>query len=165
MVVAIGCQKLTDVKSKENQGALMSRQEALDVAQRSDAVDAFTQLLLKAGQVDCMEKEVLRSCDTDWVSCVEDVWVVQFKTKPTCFPGHDERLGVVLLVDARDGHIRSVFPEADYFKSPEYCHDYYDCFIGKEQGCTNFVFNQLWGGNQKELSDCQCKANQCVMGL
>jgi len=115
----------------------------------------------------CVEKQVLRPCDTDWVTCVEDAWMVHLLAGEECGVKHDGRIGVNILIDEITGEIRSRFPEADYFASEVFCRDDFDCLMIPKDTvngeCMNFIFGQL--KNDKSLSGMVCKCLESVCTL
>ncbi|VAX36780.1 hypothetical protein MNBD_UNCLBAC01-1288 [hydrothermal vent metagenome] len=140
---------------------LLSRQEALEIAQMEPEVKGL--YALNNGEfAECIEKEVLKPCESDWVTCVDDAWVVRFKVGEKCFVTHDGRLDVILLIDAISGKVISRFPESEYFLDRNYCKEDYDCLSLQKEGkraCLNFIYGQLLEGYQDE--GCWCENNVC----
>lgn len=112
----------------------------------------------------CIVPGVTRPCDSDWVTCIDDAWVVRFEWAEACGVGHDGRLNLVLLMDAAEGRIISRYPEAPYFQRRDYCQIDQDCEgVALDQGgkgCYNFVHAGL-----EEARDsgtlCGCRDNRC----
>jgi len=147
---------------------LISRKKALVIAERTEEVNQFYDL--GGGRYfNCIEKEVVRPCETDWVTCVDNAWVVKFNLGDRCGVKHDGRLSVTLLINNQDGSIISRFPEKEYFIHKPYCMIDDDCLLytnqKKQVGCKNFIFGQLGKKEtyESELIDCVCKNDQCVL--
>ena len=149
----------------------ISKEQVLEIAQETPEVKALFSLnpLLFSR---CIEKKVKPACESDWVTCIEDAWIVQFVVGNQCSIEHDGRLNITFLIDQHSGTIISKFPEADYFQSNIFCLEDYDCIYltqGKESvgQCQNFVFGQLNGKAAfKELKNekCECVNRICVGG-
>lgn len=144
---------------------MISPQKALMIAQATKEVEGLF-ALENQRFVNCIETEVLKPCESQWVTCIEDAWVVRFSLGKTCGVEHDGRLNVTLLVDGITGKIISRFPEADYFESPAYCHDHFDCLAlasaeNEPPQCLNFIFGQIEGAVKKE-GQCVCQKNVCT---
>jgi hypothetical protein len=122
---------------------------------------------------------VERSCDSDWVTCIEDAWVVSFRARPDCPVKGDERLGVTLLIDGKSGRVISRFPELTYFQQPQFCMEDYDCLLSPSSSpsspdgtCYNFIFAPLHRIEEKKAeahssradSVCVCRNQQCQYG-
>ncbi len=135
----------------------ISQKQALTIAEKTEAVKSFY-ALQEGGYVQCMTKQVVRPCDTDWVTCIDEAWVVKYEINPRCID-HDGRLSVTLLIDAVSREIKSVFPEAEYFQDPQYCLASYDCLSGKNDS-LNFIYGQI-----KRLKGRKgiCKNNRCEL--
>lgn len=132
--------------------------EALRIASALPVVKSFKTAVSTYALDSCVEQQVVRPCDTDWVTCIEEAWVVQFSIDKTCHP-HDGRLSVTVVVNGLDRDIISVFPEKQYFVRPRYCLEDYDCLCDR-QHAFNFVFGQL-----QELTTarpCDCEKNICT---
>lgn len=142
----------------------MSRKSALIIAEATKEVRGL--YALEGGRFqNCIDKSVMRPCDTDWVTCVENAWVVKFILSDTCPVVHDGRLSVTILVDAITGEIISRFPEDSYFADPQYCMEDYDClcFFQEDAGskCSNFIYGQISDRKEDFCPQCQCVDNQC----
>src|SRR3989338_4567133 len=112
-------------------------EQALKIAEDSKEVKAFLNLNIEDWE-DCIFHKVEKPCDSGWVTCIEDAWVVKYFLKGSCAPLFDERLGVTLLIDAKNGNIISRFPEVMYFEDQGYCMEDYDCSGSKKDGrCKN----------------------------
>lgn len=154
----------------DNDQEYLNEQQALVIAEDTEEVNALYQL--REGQFsDCIEKSVLSSCESSWVTCVDDVWVVQFSFDEKCSIEHDGRLGVTILVDALTGKIISRFPESEYFKDEKFCLEDYDCVYlssrDNEPTCHNFVYGQLNEIYNKDVvsEKCFCEKRQCSLRM
>lgn len=136
----------------------LSKNDALWVAENTPEVKSL--YALSGGKLKkCVEPEVVKPCETDWVTCVEDAWVVVFSVTEACGIKHDGRLNVTFLVDALNGNIKSRYPEAQYFQQKEYCQTDSECFVGNGE-CRNFIFGQMEEGFVNN-GTCKCVKNVC----
>lgn len=144
----------------------LSRKEALTIAESTEEAEQFY-TMYEGRLKNCIEKEVVKPCESDWVSCIENAWVVQFTIGDICKIEQDGRLGLTILVDALTGQILSRFPDVEYFKDGRYCLDDSDCLCGRagegERQCYNFVAAQVLGLADFQCRQCQCVQNQCVL--
>lgn len=102
--------------------SLLSRKEALIVAEGTKEAESLYKLY-NGRLKNCIDKEVVKPCESDWVTCIDNAWVVQFTLSDICQIEHDGRLGLTILIDAVTGKVISRYPEAEYFKSEDYCMD------------------------------------------
>ena len=142
----------------------MLRKRALIIAEQNPAVRALYELNGGVYQ-NCIEKIVLKPCETDYVTCVEDAWLVEFLLGSVCGIEHDGRLGVRVLLNSKTGKTISTFPEEEYFFNKNYCQDDFDClcFVDESQEnrqCLNFIYSQI--SNHKSTIDGICQKNTCV---
>ncbi|MBZ0098553.1 MAG: hypothetical protein K8F30_05690 [Taibaiella sp.] len=144
----------------------LTRKEALTIAESTAEAEKFY-TMYEGRLKNCIEKEVVKPCESDWVSCIENAWVVQFTIGDICKIEQDGRLGLTILVDALTGQILSRFPEVAYFNEESYCLDDSDCICGREgEGprlCYNFVAAQVLGVADFQCRQCGCVQNQCVL--
>jgi hypothetical protein len=148
------------LRTASNKHGTMLPQHALITAEQTPEVQALYQL--QEGRfANCIEKKVLRPCDSQWVTCIENAWVVEFHVGETCGVKHDGRLNIHILVDSVDGKVISRFPEAPYFQNPQYCHEPYDCFCS-DADCVNFIYGQITPGEFVPCADCLCQQNICL---
>lgn len=156
---------LTDILY--GQPSLLTRKQASIVAESTDEVKQLYDL--RGGRfVNCIEKKVERPCESDWVTCVDDAWVVRFVVGNQCLIEHDGRLSVTILVDAKTKEIISRFPEVEYFLEDKYCHENYDClYIDAENSlgsmCLNFIHGYLENKAAKKSEQCWCQNNKCSL--
>jgi hypothetical protein len=137
----------------------ITQQRALEIVEKTPEIQALYKL--QGGRFSrCVEKKVLRPCDSQWVTCIEDAWVVEFNIGEACQVHHDGRLNIHILVDSKDGRIISRFPEAPYFQKKDYCHEAYDCFCSN-QTCVNFVYGQIDSKRFEPCQNCSCQDNMC----
>lgn len=153
------------VSQSEAEPSMLTRKDALIRAEITEEVRELYSLY-NGRLVNCIEKSVLKSCDSDWVTCIDDAWVVQFIVGEQCPVVHDGRLSVTFVIDAVTGKIISRFPEKEYFQDPHYCLDNHDClWISPENGqkCQNFIYGQI-SQTEVSLDDlCVCLKNQCIL--
>lgn len=138
----------------------VSSDRALKVVEQTEEIKNFYSLV-DAKKEQCFEKRVVRPCDTDWVTCIEDAWVVEISVKQECFV-HDGRLSFHGLVDEKDARIISRFPEVGYFEDSLYCLEDYDCMKNEVSDlCQNFIYAQLATGVELTSDRCVCQNNKC----
>ncbi len=135
---------------KEIKKPTISRQQALVIAEQLEVVRSLYEL--REGMLsNCIEKEVVKPCESGWVTCIEDAWVVKFIVGKTCSIEHDGRLNVTILIDGHKGEVISQYPEVDYFKDKYFCRDQVDCIRTDRkdknnqvmgQPCYNFIYAQ-----------------------
>ena len=132
----------------EPQPKVMSAEEAAAKARAVSEVQAL--YTMNDDQfAGCIDVKTEKSCDSDWVTCREDAWVVKFIVGERCPVKHDGRLGVVLLIDGKTREVISKFPEIEYFQDEGFCRDDLDCLCeGEAQGtqCRNFIQAQAKAG-------------------
>ena len=144
----------------------LTRKEALIVAESTEEAEHF--YTMYDGRLkNCIEKEVIKPCETDWVTCIENAWVIQFTVGDVCHIEQDGRLGLTILVDALTGRVLSRFPEVDYFKTADYCLDDSDCICGHakkgERQCYNFIAAQVQNLADFQCRQCQCVESKCIL--
>jgi len=153
-----------DVESASGK-KLLTKQQAMVIAEKTSEVEGLYGL--QNGKfAGCIEKKVLKPCESDWVSCIDEAWVVQFVVGEKCSVKHDGRLGLNLLVDAVSSSIISRFPEKEYFENEKYCQEDYDCLLIEEKGLKesrNFVYGQIDEKKGVACDSCQCKENLCII--
>ena len=151
---------------QKNQKETLMKKDAVLVAEKTKEAEAFYNL--QGGHFrNCIEKEVLRPCDSDWVTCIDHAWVVRFQLGKTCGIEHDGRLSLTFLIDAVTGQIISKFPEADYFQKETHCLIDADCLCvgstdkAETASCLNFVYGQLSLSPSQGCGECRCQNNIC----
>lgn len=166
IVIWMAALVILDVPICSAQTQLLTRKEALIIAESSREVELFYKL--NNGRLkNCIHKEVIKPCESDWVTCIEDAWVVQFTVGDICPVVHDGRLGITFLIDAITGRIVSRFPEVEYFETAGYCLEDFDCLDGPANGsegaiCQNFIFGQLKSDRGDAGLSCICQNNKCI---
>lgn len=146
----------------------ISKEQALALAKETEVALAFYNL--KEGALKhCIKTEVLRPCDSNWVTCIEEAWVVKFRVSEECIKPENEQLGVTLLIDSKDGKTISKYPEIDYFKNQQFCRDNLDCRLnGKDvqsaTDCKNFIYALVEDPSASQSPECLCFNSQCVSG-
>lgn len=135
----------------------ISSKEAVRIVRALPVVQSFFNAADAYDLSECVVEKVMRPCDTQWVTCIEEAWVVEFSIDTQCIL-HDGRLAVTVVVDALDRRVVSRFPEQDYFVKPEYCLEDYDCLCDKEKS-LNFIFGQLQNFDLERA--CECRKNRC----
>jgi len=121
-----------------------------------------TQLFYRLiGQQECIEFSVEAPCDSGWVTCIDEAWVVRYFLKEECPPVH-EQVSVTFVVDAKEGKIISRYPEKEYFEDSRFCREAFDCFDVPEEGCRNFLHARREEG---AMPGCACREQQCVPGV
>ena len=147
----------------------LTRKAALNKAEMLPVTAAFYDLQDGRFQ-NCIDKEVLKPCDTDWVTCIDDAWVVKFTLSKQCRVHHDGRLSLTIVLNSVTGELISNFPEKDYFESPVYCLEGYDCIpliLSDRVRCLNFIHAPLerlsgdGGGSEVADFSCHCGESQC----
>jgi hypothetical protein len=142
----------------------ISSQQAMEIALKSEEVQAF--MAADHGRfASCAERRVVRPCDSDWVTCIDDAWVVEFFVGKSCGVEHDGRLNLHLVVDWK-GNIVSRFPEKGYYQNPQYCIQDLECMsVFRPMGnvCKNFVYGQIDGAKPQSEGPCQCVNQTCGM--
>ncbi len=141
----------------------IEKERALVLAKQSEVVQAFYNF--KEGTLkDCIKAEVLRPCDSNWVTCIDDAWVVKFSVSEECVNPKNEQLGATLLID-KTGEIISTYTEIDYFQNPLFCRDTSDCrSIGRESQpleCKNFIYALIENPSAKQAEECLCRESRC----
>ncbi len=109
----------------------------------------------------CLEKKVVKSCDSEWVTCRDNAWVVQFLLTLQCLVNGDGRLGMNFVIDGMSGDIISHYPEVEYFTDDRFCRDDGDC-VGSNKECLNFAaapFAHL----DMDPAPCRCQEAQCIL--
>ncbi len=152
----------------------ISPEVALGIARDTPEVQAFLKIYrqynLEKRYPQCrLDPQVMKPCDSDWVNCVEDGWVVKYTVAATCGVPEAERLGVTLLIQASTGKVLSRYPETVYFENKNYCLADNDCmaisgsgvkFLGR---CENFSHAPFaFGGAYFSSELCRCVNDQCV---
>lgn len=132
--------------------------EALTVARQIPEAVAFLSLF-DGNYKHCIEEEVVKSCESDWVTCLEDGWVVRFSYKESCGVINDGRLQLTIVVDG-SGKVISRFPEEMYFKVPRYCLEDYDCLSVLPSGCLNFIYGPFYEVSHTD-NLCVCQSGRC----
>lgn len=145
---------------------LLTRKQALIIAESTKEAELLYKL--HNGRLEnCIEKEVVKPCESGWVTCIDNAWVVQFTIGDICQIEHDGRLGLTILIDAVTGRIISRYPEAAYFEQESFCLDDSDCgcdYSNPQQViCSNFIFSQVKGNADLKCDSCRCARNQCVI--
>ncbi len=141
----------------------IGKERALVLAEESEVVQAFFNLKNGAFK-NCITAEVLRPCDSHWVTCVEEAWVVKFRVKEECIKPKNEQLGVTLLIDSQTGKFISEYPEVDYFQKPLFCRDNSDCRSIQSAECKNFIYALTENSSTNQNEECLCRESRCVSG-
>lgn len=156
MTVAFGCVQ-PQPRMMNAEGAAVKARTVSEV----QALYALNNGFLAA----CIDVTTEKSCDSDWVTCREDAWVVKFTAGDRCPVKHDGRLAVVLLIDGKTGDIISRFPEIEYFQDEKFCRDDFDCLcsgIRDQAQCRNFIQAQADAGPAvSAFQKGRCVKNQC----
>jgi len=143
---------------------MISPVEALAITEKTPEAQAL--LNYRNGVLaSCIKKEVVRTCDSGYVSCRDNAWVVQFLTDE-CPVRADGRLGLYLLVDGLTGEVLSRYPETDYFQSETFCRDDGDCLqgqIGSTDTCLNFIAAPFYQFSPEKIGGCSCTTGQCIV--
>lgn len=132
-------------------------EEAAKITGKLEETKLFYRLI---GQDDCVNVSVQRPCDSEWVTCIDDAWVVRYFLKEEC-PAAHEQLSLVFLVGAQDGRIISRYPEKPYFEDRRFCLEDFDCFDVPEAGCLNFLYARLEQGGDAQPG-CVCRLQNCA---
>ncbi|MCC6758897.1 MAG: hypothetical protein IT395_04650 [Candidatus Omnitrophica bacterium] len=115
----------------------------------------------------CLEKKVVKSCDSEWVTCRDNAWVVQYLLTPQCpvpvagTGQGDGRLGMNFVIDGMTGDIISHYPEVEYFANDRFCRDDADC-VGDSKECLNFAAAPFSHSEGNPVS-CRCREAQCIL--
>lgn len=140
----------------------LTRKEALVFAEQTAEAKALY-ALNDGHYVNCIEKSVLRPCETDWVTCIDEAWVVKFTLGKACGLEHDGRLDLVLLVDAQEARIISRYPESEYYLQAGFCQMDDDCMMLSGGKCVNFIYGQL-DKDGRIQGHCGCREGMCRPG-
>lgn len=147
----------------KNEAQSISPEQAQAIAEKAPETEAL--LTYHHGALaSCLERKVTRTCESDYVSCRDNAWVVQYLVPETCGVKTDGRLGMYYLIDGPTGEIVSRYPELPYFQNEQFCRDDADCLGGMVKGevdCLNFIAAPFAGFDAKQPSPCFCKAGQC----
>ena len=136
-----------------------NRKEALVFAEQTPEAAAL--YALEGGKyVNCIGKSVMRPCETDWVTCIDDAWVVKFQIGEECGVSHDGRVDLVLLIDAVERKVISRYPEKEYYFDPGYCQLHDDCLMLADKRCYNFVYGQILS-RERIKGHCECRKGAC----
>lgn len=166
VIVAAAAAYAGPVRAQNTSVKTLTRKEALIVAESTEEA-ALLYTMYNGRLKNCIEKEVVKPCESDWVSCIENAWVVQFTIGDVCYVEQDGRLGLTILIDALTGRVLSRYPEAGYFRDPRYCMDDSDCLCGQanDQGrqCYNFISAQVEGVADFQCRECRCVNSECVI--
>ncbi|MDP2652527.1 MAG: hypothetical protein Q8Q08_00675 [Candidatus Omnitrophota bacterium] len=156
------------MNARAGEPTALTRETARETAEAT--AEAHALYGLRGGSLkQCIEVKVLRPCETDWVTCIDHAWVVQFAVGEACGILHDGRLGLHLLINEADGRIISRYPEVEYFQGPEYCMADHDCVLVEgaagSGSCKNFIHGPLADGSAVPSSRCLCRQNICGLEL
>lgn len=154
-VLAWGCYK----SEADNSSAQKALRIAADTAEVK-ALMAYRQAALAS----CLQVTIARSCDSEWVTCRDDAWVVQYLLSTQCPVKSDGRLGMNFVIDENSGQIISHYPELEYFNDVSFCRDDVDCIGGVVDGqnqCVNFVAAPF--AHFQITVPCQCQQGQCIL--
>ena len=151
VVVILGC-----TFEKER----LSKEKALSIAKESQEAKMFYQFLDRQHK-GCMKEEVVSSCESDWVTCIDDGWVIHFSPREDCSIEHDGRLALNLVIN-KEGAIISKFPEKEYFQRKDYCLEDYDC-IQRQHQCVNFITAPLLEEREGQEQQCVCFHQACQL--
>jgi hypothetical protein len=138
-----------------------------DKALRIAADTAEVKALLSYRQgalASCLQVKIARSCDSQWVTCRDHAWVVQYQLSLQCPVKGDGRLGMNFVIDEISGQIISHYPEIEYFENVSFCRDDADCVGGKVENqseCLNFIAAPF--ANFQTVSPCQCQQGHCIL--
>ncbi len=149
----------------------ITQQEALAMANKTQEVQAFYAMGPAPWQ-DCIEYKVTRSCDSPWVACLDDAWVIEYGVKESCQSifGNQE-MKLLLVLNAKTGRFISKFPEFPYIQDERFCLEDKACrctdvLNNREgpagKGCINFFQGAFLANNASECGRCQCIAQRCV---
>jgi len=143
----------------------MGKEETLRLARQTAEAQAFFNLAEKRGK-GCLDARVMRPCDTDWVTCIDDAWVVRFSVSETCLSSSNEQLSLTLLINSKTGDILSRYPELPYFEDPSYCLIDADCRLGAGPAqfteCKNFIHALLENPDSPNDAECVCLESRCM---
>lgn len=135
-------------------------QKALQIAAQTPEAKAII-TYRNAALAACLEKKVVRSCDSEWVTCRDNAWVVQYLLTAQCPVKSDGRLGMNFVIDGLSGEIISHYPEVEYFADERFCRDDADCLGGKTE-CLNFIAAPF-AHVEETTSPCRCQGGQCIL--
>lgn len=140
-----------------------STDKALRIA--ADTAEVKALLSYRQGVLaSCLKVTIARSCDSEWVTCRDNAWVVQYLLSLQCPVQGDGRLGMNIVIDDVSGQIISHYPEIEYFEDVSFCRDDADCVGGKadnQNKCLNFVAAPF--ANFQTVSPCQCQRGHCIL--
>jgi hypothetical protein len=149
---------------------LLSRKEVRLLAEKTEEARALYQLN-NGRYFKCIEVSVEEPCESDWVTCIEDAYVVKFRLGEPCGLKHDGRVGLTFLIDRRTAQIISKYPEADYFNNARHCLNNDDCVLRHDQEngigeCLNFIHGQEHRQAVEQIQydslDCRCLDMLCT---
>lgn len=152
----------------DGKAPLISKEQALTIVEQTPEAKAIESIYDNA-LATCLDKRVDRPCDTKWVTCIDNAWVVQFFVTDRCRVKTDGRLGLNIVVNDQSGQIISRYPEVDYFNDPHFCREQYECLPVAIQdsssvACLNFVHAPfILKGDAIMPTDCTCQKNRCVI--
>lgn len=155
LISVLGCHK----SAAENSSA----QRALRIAANTAEVKALM-AYRQAALASCLKITIARSCDSEWVTCRDNAWVVQYLLSAQCPVESDGRLGMNFVIDEESGQIISCYPEIEYFNDVSFCRDDADCIGGVGDGenkCVNFVAAPF--AHFQIAVPCQCQQGQCIL--
>lgn len=144
---------------------LLSPEKALRIAAGTPEARALA-AYRNGALSDCLSVKVMRSCDSQWVTCRDNAWVVEYLPSGHCPVKGDGRLGMYFVVDGTTGQIISRYPELEYFSDPRFCRDDADCLAVKDKEslqCLNFIAGPFYqpspgpGGQS-----CRCFKGRCA---
>ena len=141
----------------------LSADKVLRIAANTAEVKALV-TYHQAALASCLKVTIVRSCDSQWVTCRDNAWVVQYILSAQCPVKSDGRLGMNFVIDETSGKIISHYPEIEYFDDDSFCRDDDDCIGGVVDGqnqCVNFVAAPF--ANFQTVSPCQCQQGHCIL--
>ena len=151
---------------------LLSEEQVVAIAETVPEVKAFYSLDRRVKP--CIERVVKRSCDSDYVTCRDNAWVVQYQISQECPTpiSTDGRLSVNLLIDGVTGKVISRFPEMDYFRDRQFCRNDDDCLcsLPKDHAvvrCLNFMYEPVSDNTLQDqdtgqdCGGCLCQKHVC----
>jgi len=143
---------------------IFSPEKALQIAAQTQEAQALINYRNRALS-ECLEKKVVRSCESEWVTCRDNAWVVQYVLTSQCPVKSDGRLGMNFVIDGFDGKVISHYPEREYFANDKFCYDNGDCIsgtVGENKECLNFIAAPF-AHFTPASSTCLCQAGQCIL--